>query len=301
MGKSTCLLILVCLWVAANAFLLKNLKKAIVVGVGSISIGVSTVTLPTNANALDEVITVIGAGGKTGKIITNKLLKDHKNVRPVYRSQTTLEGNIITYTGDVTKPESLDDAIKGADVVIFAASASKNGGNAASVDNNGLYNTAVESIKFKVPKLVVISSGAVTRPNSLAFKFTNLFGGIMDQKLQGENRLIAEYNANANSDLSYTIIRPGGLMDGEGAGEENVTINQGDAVAGDIDRVDVADAAIAAAYSKSLPKNVIFEMYQKGKGAPLEKNLKVPTGYERDEKTYEQKFSSLKSGIIKIP
>ena len=156
MGKSTCLLILACLWVAANAFLLKNLKKAIVIGVGSISIGVSTVTLPTNANALDEVITVIGAGGKTGKIITNKLLKDHKNVRPVYRSQTTLEGNIITYTGDVTKPESLDDAIKGADVVIFAASASKNGGNAASVDNNGLYNTAVESIKFKVPKLVVI-------------------------------------------------------------------------------------------------------------------------------------------------
>jgi uncharacterized protein YbjT (DUF2867 family) len=222
-------------------------------------------------------------------------------VRPVYRSQTTLEDNIRTFTGDVTRAESLDDAIKGADVVIFAASASKNGGNAASVDNNGLYNTALESIKFKVPKLVVISSGAITRPNSLAFKFTNLFGGIMDQKLQGEQRLIEEYNANGNNDLSYIIIRPGGLMDGEGAGEENVTINQGDAVAGDIDRTDVAEAAIAAAYSKSIPRNVIFEMYQKGKGAQLEKNLKVPTGYERDEKTYEQKFANLKSGVIKIP
>jgi len=293
-------ILLICLCLTANAYLFKNFKKALVLGISSIYIGIEIV-LPTNANAADEIITVIGAGGKTGKIITNKLLKEHKNVRPVYRSQTTLEDNIRTFTGDVTRPESLDDAIKGADVVIFAASASKNGGNAASVDNNGLYNTALESIKFKVPKLVVISSGAITRPNSLAFKFTNLFGGIMDQKLQGEQRLIEEYNANGNNDLSYVIIRPGGLMDGEGAGEEFVTINQGDAVAGDIDRTDVAEAAIAAAYSKSIPRNVIFEMYQKGKGAQLEKNLKVPTGYERDEKTYEQKFANLKSGVIKIP
>jgi hypothetical protein len=293
-------ILLICFCLTANAYLFKNFKKALVLGISSIYIG-AEIILPTNANAADEIITVIGAGGKTGKIITNKLLKDHKNVRPVYRSQTTLEDNIRTFTGDVTRAESLDDAIKGADVVIFAASASKNGGNAASVDNNGLYNTALESIKFKVPKLVVISSGAITRPNSLAFKFTNLFGGIMDQKLQGEQRLIEEYNANGNNDLSYVIIRPGGLMDGESAGEENVTINQGDAVAGDIDRTDVAEAAIAAAYSKSIPRNVIFEMYQKGKGAQLEKNLKVPTGYERDEKTYEQKFANLKSGVIKIP
>ena len=293
-------ILLICFCLTANAYLFKNFKKALVLGISSIYIG-AEIILPTNANAADEIITVIGAGGKTGKIITNKLLKDHKNVRPVYRSQTTLEDNIRTFTGDVTRAESLDDAIKGADVVIFAASASKNGGNAASVDNNGLYNTALESIKFKVPKLVVISSGAITRPNSLAFKFTNLFGGIMDQKLQGEQRLIEEYNANGNNDLSYVIIRPGGLMDGEGAGEENVTINQGDAVAGDIDRTDVAEAAIAAAYTKSIPRNVIFEMYQKGKGAQLEKNLKVPTGYERDEKTYEQKFANLKSGVIKIP
>jgi uncharacterized protein YbjT (DUF2867 family) len=59
-------------------------------------------------------------------------------------------------TGDVTKYESIKNAIKGASGVIFAASASgkKKGGDPAHVDYLGVYNTAKACLECRVPKLV---------------------------------------------------------------------------------------------------------------------------------------------------
>lgn len=78
--------------------------------------------------------------------------------------------------GDVTKPASLPEAVRGASAVIFASSASKKGGNAKAVDCDGVENVANACIDEKIPRLLVISSGAVSRPNSFGYKVTNLFG-----------------------------------------------------------------------------------------------------------------------------
>ncbi len=76
----------------------------------------------------------------------------------------------------MTKPASLPEAVRGASAVIFASSASKKGGDAKAVDCDGVENVAKACIDEKVPRLLVISSGAVSRPNSFGYKVTNLFG-----------------------------------------------------------------------------------------------------------------------------
>ena len=84
----------------------------------------------------------------------------------------------VTYgSGDVTNSASIMNAVKGASGVIFAASSSgkKKGGDPAHVDYLGVYNTARACLDCEVPKLVVISAGTVTRPESAGFKATNFF------------------------------------------------------------------------------------------------------------------------------
>ena len=57
---------------------------------------------------------------------------------------------------------------------------------------------------------------------------------------------------------------------------------KGDTISGEVNRADVAECAVAAAISKTIPSRVIFEMYQAGKSGPLEGKFKSTSGYERN-------------------
>jgi nucleoside-diphosphate-sugar epimerase len=236
-------------------------------------------------------VVVIGSGGKTGKLIVESLSKRGVSVRPSSRSEGT----------DVTKIETLAAAIEGASSVIFAASASRKGGSAQQVDFLGVQNVAKECVRLKIPRLVVISSGAITRPKSLGFKITNLFGNIMEYKLKGENSLKESY-AEDGKGLSYVIIRPGGLLDGNIKGPSGLSLNQGDAISGEISRADVAECAVAAALSTKLPREggVTFEIYNTDGSGPLEGGLPAITGYERVGADYDVLFEGLKAGEVSI-
>ena len=48
-------------------------------------------------------------------------------------------------------------------------------------------------IANKVERLVVVSSGGVSRPDSAVYKFLNLFGKIMYWKIKGEDEMRAMY------------------------------------------------------------------------------------------------------------
>lgn len=268
----------------------------------------SVTTLPAFAETTGSV-TVLGSNGKTGKMIVQYLSAQGVSVKPTsYResSKNPFEGlaNVEAYAiGDVTKIETLEPALKGSKAVIFAASASSKGGKADKVDYEGVINVANECVRLKVPRLVVISSGAVTRPDSLGFKITNLFGGIMDYKLRGEIGLKEVY-AKADPSLSYVIIRPGGLLDSVAVGPGHIELNQGDSISGEVNREDVAQAAGAAAISSSMPNAVTFEMYEAGRSNPLEKKFAKVTGYERNGETlgsdYNKLFEGLKSGEVVV-
>jgi uncharacterized protein YbjT (DUF2867 family) len=80
---------------------------------------------------------------------------------------------------DVTDPTTIEPAIKGVKAVIFAASSSKAGGTPSQVDNDGLVAVAKACLAAKVPHLVIVSSGSVTKPQSLVYKFLNIFGTLL--------------------------------------------------------------------------------------------------------------------------
>eukprot|EP01041_Mallomonas_annulata_P011435 gene11435-23920_t len=279
-----------------------NLKLTAILG--------STVFLSATASFADSIppselkpIVVLGSGGKTGKLVVDRLLAKGYRVRPTYRevmkdnpSSNTLVDKPVA--ADVKSVESLMEAIAGSSVVIFAASASKKGGDAKSVDYLGVENIAKACVQQKIPRLIVISSGAITRPNSIGFKITNLFGRIMEYKLQGENALRDVYKNAANPSLSYAIVRPGGLADGKPSGAAKIELNQGDTISGEINRSDVAECVASAAVSKTLPKDITFEIYEVDKSGPLEGRFTGKSGYERTGSAFEGCYDKMLEGLI---
>jgi hypothetical protein len=286
-----------------------DIKSTIIKRISLAAMLSSAVMLSTSTKAIAEsdaevvgtsigTVAVIGSAGKTGKLVVESLLKMGVPVRPVYRAiPSNLPEKVDPYTADVTKYETLLPALKGVSSIIFAASASRSGGKAEQVDYLGVANVAKAAIELKIPRLVVISSAAITKPDSLGFKFTNIFGRIMEYKLLGEKALFDVYKAAGDPNLSYAIIRPGGLLDGQAIGAANIELNQGDTIVGEINRADVANVAVAASISKSIPKNVVFEVYESGKGNPLEGRFAKRSGYERDGKVLGGSYDKLFEGL----
>jgi hypothetical protein len=83
----------------------------------------------------------------------------------IYRNRNDIVG-VESMKCDVTYVSTIEGAVKGASSVIFAASASKERGTPAVVDNAGLVAVSRACIDAKVRQLVVVSSGAVTKPSS---------------------------------------------------------------------------------------------------------------------------------------
>ena len=170
---------------------------------------------------------------------------------------------------DVTNLSTIESAVEGSRAVIFAASASKQGGTAAAVDNEGLANVAKACIAAKVPSLVIVSSGAVTKPDSPVYKFLNIFGKIMEEKIKGEDTVRVLYKETGGNDCTYTIIRPGGLTEEEGKGVANLELNQGDTKSGRIARADVASLCIESTLYPKLAGGTTFECYDADTAKPL--------------------------------
>lgn len=219
-------------------------------------------------------VVVLGANGRTGRQCVRELLQRGEQVVATSRTGEFVDAGSCSPSqckvlrADVTKPESLKAAVAGARGVIFAASQSKEGGSAKAVDNLGLISTAEACIAAKVKRLVVVSSGGVSRPDSPVYQFLNLFGNIMAEKIAGEDRVRALYAALPDSELGYTIVRPGGLTEDAARGAAAVELGQGDSSSGRISRQDVAGVSIAAIDSEAA-RNTTFECYYADTAKPL--------------------------------
>ena len=256
------------------------------------------------AHAAGKPIAVIGSGGRTGSLCVAACLKRGLAVKALSRSGSPPPGvdanSLLSVAAcDVRDPSTINVAGRGA--VIYAASGSKKGGSPHEVDNVGVVNAAKACVAAKVPRLVVISSTAVTRPQSLGYKFTDVYGKIMGEKKLGEDGLYATY---AGSDLAYTIIRPGGLeepkeniVQGPGALE----ISQGDALAGIISRKDLAEVAVEAAALGSGPllKDASFELYYTKGAQPCEGKFKKLLADEAFPRLHGDSYAALFKGVRK--
>lgn len=270
---------------------------------------------PSNSYALDELyigsasrpVAIVGGGGRTGMAVAETLASEqgarmHSVIMTrsgkdpfqiVKLPQTTKERlSLFTSPVDVRNAEGVLAAMKECNpsVVVYAASASKQGGNTFDVDDIGVGNVA-RACKDVGAKLILISALAVDRPDSKSFQITNTIGGyldkIMDSKLNGE--------AKAREILGndYIIIRPGVLLSGKSKnGATDIELNQGDTIGGGLSRDELAGVVAGAIQSKK--KGITVEAYRKATKTKLEPGFVIPSGNELFATTYSGLFDQAK-------
>lgn len=216
------------------------------------------------------LITVFGAGGKTGQECVKAALARGDSVRAVVRDVSKYEGSMAALSpsgkleliaGDVqASPAELKKLLAGSSAAIFAASASKEG-SVWEVDRDGLANVAAAAKETPGLRRVVAVSSALVSPHNgwhpVRLLLNNMRGGgqkIMDAKFEGEKLLRA-------SGCDFTVIRPGGLMDAAPLGASALKVSQGDkSGAGRVARSDVAELCVAAAHAGPEASRVTLEV-----------------------------------------
>jgi uncharacterized protein YbjT (DUF2867 family) len=206
-------------------------------------------------------VLVAGATGKTGQWIINRLKSYGIPVRALVRSEEkgkSLGEGIEYIVGRVQSSDDLRKAADGCDAVISALGASAIFGDASpsEVDKDGVIRLVDAAAEAGVKKFVIVSSLCVTRP----FHPMNLFGGVLTMKLAGEDHLRKVFSEEGRS---YTVVRPGGLKDGEPF-QQKIMFDKGDKLSsGSVNRSDVAEVAVLSLWLENA-KNETFEMISIG-------------------------------------
>lgn len=205
-----------------------------------------------------ETVLVIGATGRTGRLIAAELLSRQYKVRGLTRnSEQAKEGNssVEWVQGDLRAPSTLKNIVNGVDYIVFAA-----GSNSFSDPTNIPQKVEYEAVAAlvdlgvaaKVKHITMMSSAGVGHANPQA---TEGFAGLLRWKSDAESYL-------RKSGLPYTIVRPSALSD-EAGGRAGIALAQGDAVFANLihtSRADVAKVIVETLFNPAA-QGKTFEMY----------------------------------------
>lgn len=210
---------------------------------------------PTFSNGLDVVV---GATGGCGRHVVAHLVTRGFAVRAVVRDLATaaFPSAVEVVRGDVTDEYSLRDAlVGGVERVVVATGRRGPASSSETVDFVGMKNLlAAVRAAATVQKLVLISSGLVTRPGAPINLLLNWMGNmVLGWKLEAEKEL-------RRSGVPYVVVRPMGLSD-DAQGDAAPVIDQGDRFGmGRVDRTVVARAVVEAL--EHAPEGTTFELKQ---------------------------------------
>jgi len=197
-----------------------------------------------NPNYCGTVL-VAGATGRTGQQIVISLKRRGISYRLFVRSAEkarTLFGNDVEgriVAGSAENPDDIRRAVKGIDAVICAIGGGVTDPEApppSAIDRDAVILLASMAKRSGVKRFILISSLAVTKPDHPL----NKYGKVLDMKLEGENGVREQFQDEGHA---YTIIRPGGLLDGPPM-RHRLLLDTGDRITGSIDRSDVAEIAV---------------------------------------------------------
>jgi len=201
---------------------------------------------------------VAGATGKTGSLVVAELQRQGYPVRAFVRDTAKaaerLGPEVEAAAGDLKDADSIAAALGGVGAVINAAGASGGGGEdntPEKVDYEGARNLADAAYAAGVDQYVLVSSRGVTMDDHF---LNRMFNNVLIWKRKGEEAVAA-------SGIDYTIVRPGGLGDGEG-GQQTIVFEQGDARSEGIfiNRADVGRVCVAA-LKHDAARNKVFEIH----------------------------------------
>ena len=164
-------------------------------------------------------ILVVGATGSIGSLVVEEALRQGHSIRALVRSPEKgrrLPAKAEIIVGDLTRPDTLANAVEGVDGIVFTHG-SDGGGKVGSetVDYGGVRNVlaALGSKKARIALMTAI--GVTNRASSY-----NRSSESHDWKRRGE-RLVR------SSGLPYTIVRPG-WFDYNKPDEHHLVFLQGD-------------------------------------------------------------------------
>ena len=159
--------------------------------------------------------------------------------------------------GSVEHPEEIKAALCHADAVICTIGGKVTDPESpppSAIDRDGVKRVANLAKEHGIKHFILVSSLAVTRPDHPM----NKYGQVLTMKLEGENEVRRLYS---EAGYSYTILRPGGLIDGPPL-MHMLIFDTGDRIAtGMIDRSDVAEAAVISLFTPAA-HNLTFELIQ---------------------------------------
>ncbi len=204
-----------------------------------------------------SVVVVVGATGRTGRLIVEELVSRGFQVRAVVRSVTGAsflrrEG-VEVVEGDLTSVSSLSRVMEGAHYAISALGSKKPFSKREnySVDNMGNQNVARAAQAQGIRHLVVVSSiGVGDSRRAIPFFFRLLMGPVLRMKEKSEEFI-------RTCGIPYTIIRPGGLKDAGLSG--GVVFGEGGKISGSVSRRQVAMVCVDALTKPSM-KNRTLEV-----------------------------------------
>ncbi|MFB2921890.1 MULTISPECIES: NAD(P)H-binding protein [Aerosakkonema] len=204
---------------------------------------------------------VAGATGQTGRRIVKELVDRNIPVRALVRdidkARGILPASAELVVGDVLQPETLNTAIGDSTVLLCATGASPSFDPTGpyKVDCEGTKNL-VDAAKAKGIEHFVLVTSLCT---SQLFHPLNLFWLILVWKKQAEEYL-------QKSGLTYTIVRPGGLLNDENP--DSVVMSAADTLFdGRIARTKVAQVCVEALFQPDA-RDKIVEVVAKPEAAP---------------------------------
>ncbi|MEL4897376.1 SDR family oxidoreductase [Crocosphaera sp. Alani8] len=236
-----------------------------------------------------DLILVAGATGGVGQLVVAKLLEKNLSVRALTRNKSKAEkmfnDQVDIVVGDIRYPDTLKRAIENVTHIICCTGTTafpsqrwdfanffeaKN--SPQIVDSEGVKNLILATSK-NIKRFVFVSSCGVLRKDKLPFNILNTFG-VLDAKLSAEKAL-------EQSVLSYTIIRPGRLIDGpytsydlntllraKTDGKKGIILGTGDTLNGDTSRIDVASACVEC-LNYEVTINKAFDIINSGERSPV--------------------------------
>jgi uncharacterized protein YbjT (DUF2867 family) len=181
----------------------------------------------------ERPVLVVGAAGRTGRLIVGRLVERGASVRALVRDAATgrevLPADVPLFVGDVRLSETLTEPMAGAGAVIIATCGSVERDNDAEiVDYHGTRNLVQQAAVAHADLVVFVSTIYASRPEH----YQDVEPTSLGWKAKAEEVI-------RSSGVSYCIVRSGWLTDG--GGDEPLAVSQGDTAEGRISRADLAD------------------------------------------------------------
>ena len=187
-------------------------------------------------------VLVAGAHGKTARRLVRMLAGDGHEVRGLVRKEEQMPAveadgaePVLVDLEEEGVEGSIGEAVEGCDAIVFAAGAGPGSGAARkeTMDYGGAVKLVEAAEKHGVERYLMLSAMGAADPES----GSEAMQPYLYAKARADKRL-------QNSNLNYTIIRPGSLTNEEGTGRIQAAPSIGHR--GEISRDDVAETFVAA-------------------------------------------------------